>query len=185
MNIPSLIPHHVIILAVKATDVFGGTFSSMLIPLPFPGDSRDPRRRSVPGQVLASVDYAIPIGSFGPALAFSLASTGASFPVTWRVWPTGVTISRDLSLHPFLYVGGDLTFQMVFNAIPFGHWLVWLARSIHSAPGTFDPDRESGIYLTIGSRDIGAGGLRAGRPLSPGAAPSESHHDSAGHGKTG
>jgi|GEM_PF-1912155 len=164
VNIPSLIPHHVIILAVKSTDVLGGPFSSYVdsyaVPRGFPG----PDVRSVPGQALASVDYAIPIGLWDQPIAFSLAATGASFAVHAESLANWGDELQGFSVQPFLYVGGDLTFQMAFNAIPFAV-LVGVAGKINtSVPGSFDPGTDLGIYLTIGSAGLG-GGLRPG--LSP------------------
>lgn len=161
VNIPSPIPHQVIILGVKSSDVAGGPFSqysdSFAVPRGFPG----PDVRSVPGQALTSIDYAIPIGLFDQPLVFSLAATGARIAVHAEGvarWSGGF---QGFSVEPFLYTGGDLTFQMAFNAIPFAVQIGAAARISTSSPGSFDPASDIGIYLAIGSAGL-AGGANAG-----------------------
>ncbi len=161
VNIPSPIPHQVIILGVKSTDVLGGPFSqytdSFAVPRGFPG----PETRNVPGQALASVDYAIPIALLDKPLAFSVAATGARVAVHAEglaQWGDGF---QGFAVEPFLYVGGDFTLQMAFDAIPFGVLIGVAARIDTSAASSFDPVNDIGVYLSIGSVGL-AGGLGPG-----------------------
>ncbi len=110
---------------------------------------------------MASIDYAIPIGLFDQPLVFSLASTGARLAVHAEGitrWSGGF---QSFSVQPFLYTGGDLTFQMVFNAIPFAVQLGAAARINTSSPDSFDPATDIGIYLAFGSAGL-AGGAKTG-----------------------
>ncbi len=161
LTIPSLVPHQVIILGVKSTDVLGGPFSqytdSFAVPRGFPG----PDVRTVAGQALASIDYAMPIALFDQPLAFSLAATGARVAVHAEGIGRWDSSFRTLTLDPHLYLGGDLTLRMAFNAIPFSALIGLAARIDTSAPSTFDPGTDLGIYLTIGSAGI-SGGLASG-----------------------
>jgi hypothetical protein len=157
LTLPSLIPHQVVIVAMKSTDVLGGPFTSytdsFTVPRGFPGLAV----RSVPGQVLASIDYAIPIALLDQPLVFSLAATGARLAVHAEgvaQWGDGF---QGFSPEPFLYVGGDFTLQMAFNAIPFGVLAGVAARINTSAPGSFDPATDIGIYLSVGSAGLGGG----------------------------
>ncbi len=167
LDVPSLVPHQVIILGVKATEVLGGPFSrytdSFAVPRGFPG----PQVRTVPGQALASIDYAVPIALFDQPLVFSLAATGARFAVHAEGiarWDSSFQAGVD----PSLYVGGDFAFRMVFNAIPFDALVGLAARIDTSAPSSFDPATDLGIYLSIGSVGL-SGGLGAGLvPRPPG-----------------
>ena len=166
LNVPSLIRHQVIILGMKATDVLGGPFSqytdSFAVPRGFPG----PDVRSVPGQAVASIDYAIPVALLDRPLAFSLAATGlrlAFHAESVGQWGDGF---QGFTMEPFLYVGGDFSLQMAFNAIPFAVLLGAAVRINTSAPGAFDPASDIGIYLSVGSTGL-AGGIRPG--LTPGS----------------
>ncbi|HUI69827.1 MAG TPA: hypothetical protein VL354_04855 [Spirochaetia bacterium] len=161
LNIPSPIPHQVIILGVKSVDVLGGPFDtftdSFAVPRGFPG----PSVRTVPGQAVASIDYAIPIGLFDQPLPFSLAVTGMRIAVHAEglaQWADGF---QGFAVEPFMYVGGDMSFRMAFNAIPFVVVLGVTARITTSAPSSFDPARDIGIYLSVGTAGL-AGGLNAG-----------------------
>ncbi|MGA2764520.1 MAG: hypothetical protein ABSG17_14270 [Spirochaetia bacterium] len=189
LNVPSVFPHQVIKLGVKATEVFGGPFTqytdSFAVPRGFPG----PSTRSVPGQALASIDYAIPIALFDQPLAFSISSTGAGLALHVEGIGRWSAPFQDLSLDPSLYVGGDVTFQMVFNAIPFGALAGVAARINTRAPGTFQPGRDIGVYLGIGSQSIAngqsnAGGSRVGSPWQQARSEVPSWLQGA-HGKTG
>jgi hypothetical protein len=165
-TIPSLIPHQVIIMGLKATDVLGGPFSSytdsFAVPRGFPG----PDVRTVPGQAVASIDYAIPVALLDRPLEFSLAVTGLRL----AFHAEGVTrwgdAFRGFTVEPFLYAGGDVSLQMAFNAIPFSIQLGAAVRIDSSAPGSFDPARDIGVYFSIGSAAM-AGGARSG--LTPSA----------------
>jgi len=169
LNVPSFIRHQVLILAMKATDVLGGPFShytdSFAVPRGFPG----PDVRTVPGQAVASIDYAIPVALLDGPLAFSLAATGLRL----AFHAEGVTQWGDgfqgFTAEPFLYVGADFSVQMVFNAIPFDILLGVAARINTSAPGTFDPANDLGVYVSVGSAGL-AGGIRAGLTPSTGTA---------------
>ena len=164
LNIPSVIPHQVVRLGLKASDVLGGPFSSYTdsfsVPRGFPG----PSTRGVPGQALASIDYLVPIALLDQPLLFSLAARGAAFGVHVEGigrWDNAAAISLD----PSLYVGGDVSLLMAFNAVPFAVVLGVAARIDTAAPGSFDPGRDLGIYLTIGQQAGSTG--QGAQPLGP------------------
>lgn len=161
MNIPSFIPHQVIILEVKSTDVLGGPFTQFTDSFAVPRGFPCPDVRSVPGQALASVDYAIPIALFDQPLAFSLAATGARFAVHAEGIAQWGDAFQGFDIEPFLYVGGDFGLQMAFDAIPFAVMFGVAARINTSAPGSFDPATDIGVYLSFGSAGL-AGGLGPG-----------------------
>ncbi len=157
LNVPSFIPHHVVRLGVKATDVLGGPFAtykdSFSVPRGFPG----PLLRSVPGQVLASVDYVAAIALLDQPLIFSFAATGAAIGVHAEgigLWDNARPV---LSLDPSLYVGGDFTLHMAFNAVPFAFVIGVAARIDTSAPGSFDAGRDLGVYLSVAQESAAVG----------------------------
>jgi len=142
---------------VKATDVLGGPFAtykdSLSVPRGFPG----PLLRSVPGQVLASVDYVAAIALLDQPLIFSFAATGAAIGVHAEgigLWDNARPV---LSLDPSLYVGGDFTLHMAFNAVPFAFVIGVAARIDTSAPGSFDAGRDLGVYLSVAQESAAVG----------------------------
>ncbi len=157
LNVPSLIPHHVLRLGLKATDVLGGPFAtyrdSFSVPRGFPG----PLSRSVSGQVLASVDYVAAIALFDQPLIFSLAATGAAI----GVHAEGIGLWDDarpgFRIDPSVYVGGDFTLHMAFNAVPFVFLIGVAARIDTSAPGSFNAGRDLGVYLSVGQEGTVSG----------------------------
>ncbi len=165
VNLPSPIPHQVLKLGVKASDVLGGPFSSFSdsfsVPRGFPG----PDVRTVPGQAVASIDYFMPIALLDQPLAFSFAATGAAAAVHVEGIGRWDNSFSGLSVDSSLYVGGDITLLMAFDAVPFAMLIGVAARIDTSAPGSFDPGRDIGVYLTFGSQGL-AGGARAG-PTPP------------------
>jgi hypothetical protein len=157
LNVPSFIPHHVVRLGVKATDVLGGPFAtykdSFSVPRGFPG----PLSRSVSGQVLASVDYVAAIALLDQPLIFSFAATGAAIGVHAEgigLWDNARPV---LSLDPSVYVGGDFTLHMAFNAVPFAFVIGVAARIDTSAPGSFDAGRDLGVYLSVAQESAAVG----------------------------
>lgn len=168
VNLPSPIPHQVLKLGVKASDVLGGPFSSFsdsfAVPRGFPG----PSVRTVPGQAVASVDYFIPIALLDQPLAFSFAATGAAVAVHAEGIGRWDNSFSTVGLDPALYVGGDLTLLLAFDAVPFAVVIGAAARIDTTAPGSFNPGRDLGVYLTIGSQGLAGGALaRAGASLRP------------------
>lgn len=159
LNVPSFIPHHAVRLGLKATDVLGGPFTSykdsFSVPRGFPG----PLSRGVSGQVLASIDYVAAIALFDQPLIFSFAATGAAIGVHAEGIGLWDDARRMLSLDPSLYVGGDFTLHMAFNAVPFVFVIGVAARIDTSAPGSFDAAKDLGLYLSIGQEGA-AGGLK-------------------------
>lgn len=162
LNLPSFIPHHVVRLGLKATDVLGGPFASYkdsyAVPRGFPG----PQSRSVSGQALASIDYIAPIALFDQPLVFSLATTGASIGVHAEGIGQWDNSQPALTLDPSLYVGGDLTLHMVFNAVPFTVLIGAAARIDTSAPGGIAAGPQFGIYLGVAQGGF-AGGIEGAR----------------------
>ena len=152
LNIPSVIPHQVVRLGLKASEVLGGPFSSYTdsfsVPRGFPG----PSTRSVPGQALASVDYLVPIALLDQPLFFSLAARGAALGLHAEGIGRWDNSAPVLSLDPSLYVGGDVSLLMAFNAVAFAVVLGVAARIDTTAPGSFDPGRDLRIYLSIGQQ---------------------------------
>jgi hypothetical protein len=150
LNFPSIVPHQVVRLGLKATDVLGGSFTaykdSFSAPRGFPG----PLSRSVSGQALASIDYLAPIALFDQPLVFSLAATGAAIGVHVEGIGRWDDARASFSLDPYLYVGGDFTLRMAFNAVPFVLVLGGAVRIDPSAPGSFDAGRDIGLILSIG-----------------------------------
>jgi hypothetical protein len=113
--------------------------------------------RSVSGQALASIDYLAAIALFDQPLVFSLAATGAAIGVHAEGIGRWDDTRAAFSLDPFLYVGGDFTLHMAFNAVPFVLVVGAAARIDPSAPGSFDVGRDVGLILSIGQSGLGGG----------------------------
>jgi hypothetical protein len=158
LNIPSLIPHQVIRLGLKATDVLGGPFvsykDSFTSPRGFPGATT----RSVSGQAIASIDLITSLALFDQPLFFGVAATGAALGVHAEGIGQWDDMRPSLMIAPALYVGGDLTFHMAFNAVPFALTIGAAARIDTSASRVFVPGQDLGVYLFLG-QGAGTGGL--------------------------
>jgi hypothetical protein len=163
LNIPSFIPHQVIRLGFKATDVLGGPFTSykdsFSSPRGFPGSMT----RSVSGQALASIDYIASLALFDQPLFFSVAATGAALGVHAEGIGQWDDARLSLTIDPALYVGGDLTLHMAFNAVPFSLTIGVAARIDTSASRAFDPGQDLGVYLFLGQQGAAGGLMRSAR----------------------
>jgi hypothetical protein len=167
VTFPSFIPHQVFKLGLKTTDVLGGPFTSykdsFATPRGFPG----PMTRGVSGQALASVDYRAAIALFDQPLVFSFAATGAEM----GLHAEGIARWDDrhpvFDLDPALYVGGDLTMHMVFDSVPFVITIGAAVRIDTSAPGSFDPGRDLGLYFSIVQSSAAGGDRNGGIPAVP------------------
>jgi len=163
LNIPSFIPHQVVRLGLKATDVLGGPFTaykdSFSSPRGFPGSVS----RSVSGQALASIDYLASMALFDQPLIFSFAATGAAFGVHAEGIGQWDDARPVLRIDPSLYVGADLTIHMAFNAVPFALVIGVAARIDTSAPRSFDAAQDLGIYLSLGQENAADGLTRSAR----------------------
>ena len=165
LNLPSFIPHQVIRLGLKATDVRGGPFTaykdSFSSPRGFPG----PMTRSVSGQALASIDYIASIALLDQPLLFSVAATGAALGVHAEGIGQWDDARPSLTITPALYVGGDLTVHMAFNAVPFVLTIGVAARIDTSASRAFDPGQDLGVYLFLGQEGAAGGLTRSAREV--------------------
>ena len=164
LNLPSFIPHQVIRLGFKATDVLGGPFTaykdSFTSPRGFPGSTT----RSVSGQALASIDYIASLALFDQPLFFSLAATGAALGVHAEGIGQWDDARPSPTIDPAFYVGGDLTIHLAFNAVPFALTIGVAARIDTSAPRAFDPGQDLGVYLVLGQEGSAGGLTREGVP---------------------
>jgi hypothetical protein len=108
------------------------------------------------------MDYMAPIALFDQPLVFSLAATGASIGVHAEGIGQWDDARPALTLDPSLYVGGDLTLRMVFNAVPFTVQIGAAARIDISAPAGLIAGPQFGIYLGVaqGGWAGGIGGVR-------------------------
>ncbi len=163
LNIPSIIPHQVMRLGFKATDVLGGPFTTYKDSFSSPRGFSGPMTRSVSGQVLASIDYIASIALFDQPLLFSVAATGAALGVHAEGIGQWDDARPSLSIDPALYVGGDLTIHMAFNAVPFALTIGVAARIHTSASRAFDSGQDLGVYLSLGQEGSAGGLTRSAR----------------------
>jgi hypothetical protein len=101
-----------------------------------------------------------PIALFDQPLVFSLAATGASIGVHAEGLGLWDNARPALTLDPSLYVGGDLTLHMVFNAVPFTVVMGAAARIDTSAPGGIAAGPQMGIYLAVSQGGF-SGGMKS------------------------
>ena len=163
LGFPSVAPHQVIRIGVKVSDVLGGPFATYTDSFAVPRGFAGPATRTVPGQALASIDYIAPIALFDQPLAFSFAATGAAFGLHAEGIGRWDNSLAAISVDPSLYVGGDFSLLMNFDAVPFLLVIGVAVRINTSAPAGFDPGRDLGIYVSLGPQSL-AGGPEAVRP---------------------
>lgn len=156
VNVPSLVPHQVIQLGVKAAQDFStgtpgsagtGVFAdAFTLPRGFPAE----RTRAVPGGMLASVDYHVSLGLADIPLFLGWGLTGAGLGAHVEGLADFDARAGSLSVLPVIYAGVDLTFRLSLSslALPLG---IGLATAISTtAPGSFDLARDLGVYVFAG-----------------------------------
>jgi hypothetical protein len=159
LSLPFFGAHDAVKLGLKAAQFIGGPYAAYADSVTLPRGFPAARVRSQPGGVLASLDYLAPLALLDHPLPFGVAVVAAGAALHLEaladVGPAG------FSPVPALYLGGDLTLAFLWGRIslPLG---VGVAAAVStSAPATFDPARDLGVYVFIGFDSFGA----AARPV--------------------
>ena len=163
-NIPSLIPHHVFKLGLKAVQYIGSPYPQYLdgftAPRGFPA-----RLRTLPGGMLASLDYMMPVALLDQPLTYWLALTGLGVGLHAEALADFNAITPTFSAVPDIFVGADITLNVALlgYSMPLG---IGISAAVSTtAPGSFDPAKDIGLYLFLGF-DSFASAVRSGAPAA-------------------
>jgi hypothetical protein len=156
LTVPSIFPHQALKLGIKATCVLGGPFSAYSDEFAVPRGFAGSYTRAVPGGALASLDYLIPLALLDQPLLLGFAVTGVGLGVHAEGMGQWGATSGQTSVASKLFVGGDITFRLVYGlyTVPVGFGLA--ARIDTASPGSFDVANDLRPYLFIGFDSFGS-----------------------------
>ncbi len=148
VNLPSPVPHESLKLGIKAVYTFGGPFSSYSDSVTLPRGFTDVDTRTVPGTALASVDYQIPIALLDqPLLAgWAITTLGMALHAEARADFGAASFSVDRDV----YLGGDLTAELVCGYIDLPLGIGLAARVDRISPSSFSPANDLRPYVFLG-----------------------------------
>ena len=156
LNLPLFIPHQVVKLGLKATYVTGGPFASYVDDFAVPRGFAGRYARAIPGGALAGIDYLVPVALLDQPLFLGLAITALGLGLhaegigQWDIAPLRGGAS------PVVYVGGDLTVNLVYGAFSLPIGLGCAARIDVTAPNGFDAQNDLRLYVFVGFDSFGS-----------------------------
>jgi hypothetical protein len=157
-SLPSPFSHQVLKLGIKATQDLGrfsGMYSdNFTVPRGFP----ETRIRTVPGGLLGSLDYLVPIALLDQPLVLGWALTAAGVGLHVEGIANLDFASAAIGISPQAFVGVELTLRFAYGSysVPLG---LGLAAAISTAsPASFDPARDIRLYFYVGFDSFAAGG---------------------------
>jgi len=158
LSLPSPFAHQVLKLGIKATRDLG-SFSSVYadnftLPRGFP----ETRARTLPGGLLGSIDYLVPIALLDQPLVLGWALTAAGVGLHVEGTADLDFTSAAFGISPQAYVGVELTLRFAYGSysVPLG---LGLAAAISTTdPASFDPGRDIRPYMYVGFDSFAAGG---------------------------
>ena len=175
LSVPFPGAHQALRMGIKAAQHVGPAYASygdeFTVPRGFSA-----RTRSLPGGLVASVDWFAPVlldqplvlGFAVTALGIGLHAEGlADFDPSTAFGGSG---AARVSVVPAVFAGLELTARFVYGIAEFPAGLGLAARIGTSAPFSFDPSRDLGLYLFAGFDGFSAGsraGGAAARPPDP------------------
>ncbi len=164
VNIPSPLAHQVIKLGLKAVQYFGSPLAQygddFSVPRGFPT-----RVRTLPGGMLASLDYMMPVALLDQPLTYWLALTGVGVGMHAEALADFDATAPAFSLVPDVFVGADVTIRIAVlgYSLPLG---IGVSAAVSTtAPGSFDPTKDIGLYLFL-SFDSFSSAVRSGAPVA-------------------
>jgi hypothetical protein len=169
-SIPSLFEHQVIKLGIKATQFLGGLFglytSDFTVPRGFPPG----RIRTLPGGLLGSLDYLVPLALLDQPLVLGWALTAVGVGLHVEGIADFDLATSTFAISPVAYAGFELTLRFAYGSysVPLG---IGLAAAVSAATlSSFDPASDLGLYIYVGFDSFGAGGASRAAGAGAGAA---------------
>jgi len=172
LSVPFPVAHQALKMGIKAAQHVGPAAGSygdeFTVPRGFSA-----RMRSLPGGLVASVDWFAPVlldqplvlGWAVTALGFGLHAEGvADFDPSIVFGGSG---AGRVSVVPAVFAGIELTARFVYGIAAFPAGLGLAARIGTSAPFSFDPSRDLGLYLFAGFDGFSAGSRAGGAAARP------------------
>jgi hypothetical protein len=165
LNFPSPFRHQVIKLGLKAVQYIGSPYARYLdgftVPRGFPGA----RSRTLPGGMLASMDYLIPVGLLDLPLPFGLALTAMGAALHVEALADFDAAAPAFSALPYIFEGVDVTLNVAFGEFSFPLGIGIAAVVNTAAPGSFNPATDLGVYVFLGFDSFGSA-VRSGAPAA-------------------
>jgi hypothetical protein len=165
LNFPSPFRHQVIKLGLKAVQYIGSPYARYLdgftVPRGFPGA----RSRTLPGGMLASMDYLIPVGLLDLPLPFGLALTAMGAALHVEALADFDAAAPAFSALPYIFEGVDVTLNVAFGEFSFPLGIGIAAAVNTAAPGSFNPATDLGVYVFLGFDSFGSA-VRSGAPAA-------------------
>jgi hypothetical protein len=150
VTVPSIFAHQALKLGVKATYVVGGPFFSYSDEFAVPRGFAGTYTRTAPGGALLSLDYLVPLALLDQPLPFGFALTGAALALHAEGMGQWGIVPAQASAASKLFVGGDITLQIVYGMYAFPLGIGIAARIPTGSAGSFDLGNDLRPYLFIG-----------------------------------
>jgi len=170
-NLPSPLAHHVIKLGVKAAEYIGSPYSQYQDSFTVPRGFSAARIRTLPGGMLVSLDYLVPIALLDQPLLLGWALTGAACGLHVEGVADFGLAPASLEVLPDLFAGVELTLRFAYGSYAFPVGIGVAADVSTSAPTGFSPVRDLRLYVFAGFDSFGGRGGRAGAGPAPAASP--------------
>jgi hypothetical protein len=154
LNLPSPLAHQVVKLGVKAAQYIGSPYNSYQDSFTVPRGSTT-RTRSLPGGLLASIDYLVPIALLDQPLLLGFALTGAAFGLHAEGIANFSPAPASLHVLPAVFAGVELNLRFVYGSYAFPVGMGIEAEVSTSAPSGFSPGRDLRLYVFAGFDSFG------------------------------
>jgi hypothetical protein len=160
LRLPSPIAHQSVSLGVKAAHYIGAPYSTYTDGFTTPRGFGT-RTRTSPGGFLASIDYFAPLLLDQPLL-LGWAMTAAALAIHAEGVADDDIGALAVSVVPAVFAGVEVTARFAYGEFEFPAGLGFAARLRTTAPRTFDPSTDVGLYLFAGFDGFSAGSRASG-----------------------